>query len=106
MVFGMATAGLGVIYPAGMGYHSVRYLLKKGIELIEIPLEEVQNYACNLLAVRPGRVILSAGNPYTREQLEKRGVEVIEMEFEGGRVSGRGPVCSTLPLIRDPGPSI
>jgi N-dimethylarginine dimethylaminohydrolase len=51
-------------------------------------------------------VILSAGNPYTREQLEKRGVEVIEMEFEGGRVSGRGPVCSTLPLIRDPGPSI
>lgn len=106
MVFGMAAAGLGVIYPAGMGYHSVRYLLKKGIELIELPLEEVQNYACNLLAVRPGRVILAAGNPYTCEQLEKRGVEVIEMEFEGGRVSGRGPVCSTLPLIRDPGPSI
>lgn len=106
MVLGMANAGLAVIYPAGMAYHSVRYLMKKNIELIEVPLEEVQNYACNLMAIRPGRVIMPAGNPYTREQLEKRGVEVLEMEFAGGRVSGRGPVCSTLPLIRDRGPSI
>ena len=45
-------------------------------------------------------------NPRTREALEARGVEVLEMEFGGGRVSGRGPVCSTLPLIRDEGPKL
>ncbi len=106
MIFQMVDEGLAVIYPAGVGYDTIRYLRKKNIELIEIPLEEVQNYACNLLPLRPGRVVLTEGNNYTREQLEKRGVDVVEMKFEGGRLSGRGPVCSTLPLIRDAGPAI
>ena len=106
MIFQMVDEGLAVIYPAGVGYDTIRYLRKKNIELIEIPLEEVQNYACNLLPLRPGRVVLTEGNNYTREQLEKRGVDVVEMKFEGGRLSGRGPVCSTLPLVRDAGPAI
>lgn len=106
MILGMVDERLAVVYPAGMGYESLRYLKEKRIELIEVPLEEVQNYACNLLAVRPGRVIMTAGNPRTREALERRGVTVLEMEFAGGRVSGRGPVCSTLPLVRDAGPKI
>jgi N-dimethylarginine dimethylaminohydrolase len=106
MVLGMVDERLAVVYPAGIGYDSIRYLKDKRVELIEAPLDEVQNYACNLLAVRPGRVIMTAGNPRTREALECRGVEVLEMEFGGGRVSGRGPVCSTLPLIRDEGPKI
>ena len=106
MVFGMADAGLAVIYPAGVGYETIRYLQKKDIELIEVPLEEVQNYACNLLALEPGEIVLTEGNPRTRDELEKRGVRVHEVAFEGGRVSGRGPVCKTLPLIRDKGPSI
>jgi hypothetical protein len=52
------------------------------------------------------RVIITAGNPRTCEALKQRGVTVLEMEFHGGSVSGRGPVCSTLPLIRDEGPRI
>jgi N-dimethylarginine dimethylaminohydrolase len=106
MVFGMVDERLGVIYPAGVGYETIRYLKSHKIDLIEVPLDEVQNYACNLLAVRPGRVIATAGNPRTREALEKSGVEVLEMCFEGGKLSGRGPVCSTLPLVRDTGPQI
>ena len=106
MVFNMAAEGVALIYPAGVGYDTVRYLKKKGLDLIEVPYEEMQNYACNVLALRPGRLIVTAGNPRTREQLEKRGIETVEMSFEGGKVSGRGPACSTLPLIRDKGPSI
>ena len=106
MVFNMAAEGLALIYPAGVGYDTIRYLKKKDIELIEVPLEEVQNYACNVLALRPGRLIMTEGNPRTREQLEKHGIEVLEMSFEGGNISGRGPACSTLPLVRDKGPSI
>ena len=106
MIFQMVDQGVAVIYPAGVGYDTIRYLKKRNIDLIEIPLEEVQNYACNLLPIRPGRVVLTAGNARTREALEKRGVEVLEMTFDGGRLSGRGPVCSTLPLVRDVGPSI
>ncbi len=106
MVFNMVAEGLALIYPAGVGYETIRYLQKKNIELIEVPLEEVQNYACNVCAIRPGRIIMTAGCPRTRERLEKRGIEVLEMAFEGGNVSGRGPACSTLPLVRDRGPSI
>ncbi len=106
MVFGMAGEGLAVIYPAGVGYDTIRYLKKKDLDLIEVPLEEVQNYACNLLVIEPGEVVLTEGNPLTRAALEKRGLNVHEVAFEGGRVSGRGPVCKTLPLVRDRGPSI
>ncbi len=106
MVFSMVAEGLGVVYPAGLGYDTLRYLKKKDLDLIEVPLDECQNYACNLLATEPGKVIVTAGNPKTREQIEKRGIEVFEMGFEGGRIAGRGPICSTLPLVRDKGPSI
>ena len=87
-------------------FDAIRYLQKSDIELIEVPLEEVQNYACNLLALEPGEVVLTEGNPRTHSELEKRGVRVHEVAFEGGRISGCGPVCKTLPLIRDKGPSI
>ena len=106
MVFSMVAEGLGVVYPAGLGYDTLRYLKKKDLDLIEVPLDECQNYACNLLATEPGKVIVTAGNPKTREQIEKRGIEVFEMGFEGGRIAGRGPICSTLTLVRDKGPSI
>ncbi len=106
MVFGMVDEGLALIHPAGVGYDMIRYLQKRNIELIEVSLEETQNYACNVCPIRPGRIIATAGNHHTREQLEKHGVDVLEMGFEGGNISGRGPACSTLPLIRDKGPSI
>ena len=106
MVFSMVDEGLGVIYPAGVGYDTVCYLKQKNIDLMEVPLDEVRNYACNLLAIEPGKVITTAGNPHTREQIEKRGTTVFEMSFEGGQLSGCGPICSTLPLIRDRGPAI
>ena len=106
MVFNMVDEGVAVIYPAGVGYDTIRYLKKMNVDLIEVPIEEAQNYACNVTPIRPGRIIATPGNHRTREQLEKRGIEVIEMSFEGGEVSGRGPDCSILPLIRDSGPTL
>ena len=105
MVFSMVDERLGVIYPPAIDYDSLYYLQKKGIKLIEAPLEEVQNYGCNILALEPGKVVIPAHSHRIIEKLLKENVEVITLEMPELRAGG-GPVCNTLPLIRDPGPSI
>ena len=39
-----------------------------GIRLVEVPDEEFPTLGCNVLAVRPGVVILAEGNPRTRRR--------------------------------------
>ena len=58
-------------------YWFVDRLRELGIELIEVLPEE--DWAVNGLVVRPGRLLLSEGNPRTVERLGRRGVEVVEV---------------------------
>lgn len=62
--------------------------------------------ATNIIALEPGKVIMAAGNPRTARALRKEKIEVIEVDLSEFRKSGVGPRCLTLPLIRDPDPSI
>jgi N-dimethylarginine dimethylaminohydrolase len=106
----MVDVDVAVCWPPGIDYLSLNYLLRKGIRIIEVPEEEMRNAACNTLALRPGKVVLVAGNPRTAEALGKAGIEVVELEWSeytrqgGGASGGGGPICSTAPLIRDPQP--
>ena len=47
-----------------------------GIRLVEVPEEEFPTLGCNVLAVRPGVVILAEGNPRTAAALAAAGCEV------------------------------
>ncbi len=72
-----------------------------GIRLIEVPEREFATLGCNVLAVRPGVVILAEGNPETSAALAAAGCEVhtypaIEIGING---SG-GPTCMTRPILR------
>ncbi len=72
-----------------------------GVRLIEVPDEEFTTLGCNVLAVRPGVVILAEGNPVTSAALAAAGCEVhtypaIEIGING---SG-GPTCMTRPILR------
>lgn len=72
-----------------------------GVRLIPVPAEEMPTLGCNVLAVRPGVVIVAEGNPRTRHALEEAGVEV--HTFPAGEVGvngGGGPTCLTRPLLR------
>jgi N-dimethylarginine dimethylaminohydrolase len=60
-----------------------------------------EGHAVNCLAVRPGRVLISEGCPYTVERLNQAGVETVEIEYSEIRKNGGGIHCSTLPLVRD-----
>jgi len=99
-------AWLALIYPAAVDYETILYLKKKGIRMIEVEPEEARNFACNTVAIEPGKIVMVAGNPQTSKALRKEGVDVIEIEFSELVKSGVGPHCDTLPLIREPGPRL
>jgi N-dimethylarginine dimethylaminohydrolase len=76
-------------------------LLERGIALVEVPDEEFDSMACNVLAVAPRRVVALEGNPVTRGRLEAAGVEVHTYRGEEISVKGcGGPTCLTRPLER------
>jgi dimethylargininase len=72
-----------------------------GIRFVEVPDEEYPTLGCNVLAVRPGVVIVADGNPVTRRGLEAAGCEVHAVPLgEVGENGSGGPTCLTRPILR------
>lgn len=92
---------LAVVYSPLMIVPFRNFLLERGIKLIEVPPEEYERFACNVLAFAPRKCIMIEGNPRTREALEKEGAEVYTYPGEEITIKGGGgPTCLTRPLIR------
>jgi len=86
------------LLPAGLW----EWLRELGIALVEVPEEEYPTLGCNVLAVRPGVVIVADGNPVTRRRLEAAGVEVHAVPLrEVGENGSGGVTCLTRPLLRE-----
>jgi N-dimethylarginine dimethylaminohydrolase len=78
------------------------WLEELGIRIVEVPEEEYPTLGCNVLAVRPGVVVVADGNPVTRRRLEAAGVEVHAVPLrEIGENGSGGVTCLTRPLRRD-----
>jgi N-dimethylarginine dimethylaminohydrolase len=105
-VFGYVDSGLALVYPPGLPFDFLEYLIQKGINLIEVSPKEGRDYACNTLALEPGRVLMLDGFENSRKKLEKEGVDVIPVQMSEFIKAGGGPHCATAPLIRDPGPRL
>ena len=72
-----------------------------GIRIIPVPEEEMGSIGCNVLAVRPGVVVLAEGNPATERALRDAGCEVHTWPAgEIGVNGGGGPTCLTRPILR------
>ena len=72
-----------------------------GVRLIEVPDGEFATLGCNVLAVRPGVVIVAEGNPQTRAALEAAGCEVHPYPATEIGINGSGgPTCLTRPILR------
>lgn len=85
------------LLPAGLH----EWLLELGIRLVEVPEEEYPSLGCNVLAVRPGVVIVADGNPVTRRRLEAASVDVHAIALgEVGENGSGGVTCLTRPLRR------
>jgi dimethylargininase len=71
------------------------------IRLIEVPDEEFPTLGCNVLAVRPGVVIVAEGNPKTAAALAAAGCEVHTYPATEIGINGSGgPTCLTRPILR------
>lgn len=78
------------------------WLREREIRLIEVPDEEFDSMASNVLALSPGRCVAIDGNPITRQRLEDAGIEVLV--YKGNEISRKGeggPTCLTRPLARE-----
>jgi dimethylargininase len=85
------------LLPAGL--HEL--LRELGTRMIEVPEEEYPTLGCNVLAVRPGVVVVAEGNPVTRRRMEAAGVEVHAIALrEVGHNGSGGVTCLTRPLLR------
>jgi N-dimethylarginine dimethylaminohydrolase len=92
---------LAVVYSPLMPVPFRELLLNRGMTLVEVPDEEFASMGANVLATAPRRALMLAGNPVTRDRLERAGAHVIE--YKGDNISlkgGGGPTCLTRPLLR------
>jgi len=72
----------------------------RGVRRIACEPDEWETQGCNVLAVRPGVVVVADGNPVTRRRLEAAGVEVHAYHATELNKGDGGPTCLTRPLLR------
>ncbi len=92
---------MAVVYSRMMPVPFRQLLLERGWRLIEVPDEEYDSFACNVLALSPGDCVMIEGNPVTQRRLEEAGVRV--RTFPGQHLciaGGGGPTCLTRPILR------
>ena len=92
---------LAVVYLPLLPVGLWQLLGELGIRLIPVSDDEFPTLGCNVLAVRPGVVILAEGNPATAAALAGAGCEVhTYAATEIGLNGSGGPTCLTRPLRR------
>jgi dimethylargininase len=92
---------LAVVYLPLMPVRLVELLEQRGVDFVEVPDEEFESMACNVLALAPRVALALDGNPETRRRLEAAGVEVrVYAGEELSRKGDGGPTCLTRPLSR------
>lgn len=92
---------LAVVYPELLPASLHELLDDLGVRTIAVEDAEFDSLGCNVLAVRPGVVIVAAGNPRISAQMAKAGCEVHTFDASEIGVNGSGgPTCLTRPVLR------
>jgi N-dimethylarginine dimethylaminohydrolase len=92
---------LCVVYEPLAPVRLLQDLREREVDWVAIDHESYEAMGCNVLAVRPGVVVVVDGAPAVRRALERRGVEV--HAYAGSELSLKGdggPTCLTAPLHR------
>ena len=95
------TEELCVVYEPLAPVRLLEDLRERGRRRLAIDGDSYAAMGCNVLAVRPGVVVMVDGVPAVRRALEREGVEV--HVYDGSELSLKGdggPTCLTAPLLR------
>ncbi|HSP72824.1 MAG TPA: arginine deiminase family protein [Gaiellaceae bacterium] len=107
MVLMVPDVRVAVLAPHLVNYGFVKELLERDFRIVEVPVEEYWALAVNAVTLAPGKVVMNAGSPTVVEELERLGVEVLQVDFsESHKFAIAGLHCATLELRRDPGPNL
>jgi len=90
-----------VVYPRLFPVPFWRFLQEHGFEFVEVPDEEFETMAPNVLAVAPRDCIMLEGNRTTQERLKEAGCRV--RTYRGKEISLKaegGATCLTRPIFR------
>jgi dimethylargininase len=101
-VVSAADTHLAVVFEPLAPIPLLNALSDRDVRWISIDAEEYLGMGTNVLAVRPGVVVMLDGLPRTRKALEAAGVEV--HVYDGSHLCLRGdggPTCLTRPLWRE-----
>ena len=85
------------------GIKPIPDFFEKEYDLIKVNKKEQQALATNVFSVSKDLVI-ARDHPQSKravEEMRKRGIEVIEIPFDGAPVTGGSLRCCSLPLIRE-----
>ena len=91
---------LAIVYERLAPVRLLQALRARGIEVLTVPEEDYASLGCNILTVRPGVVVIAAGNDATVTKLRNHGVEVHVYEASEINKGEGGPTCLTRPLLR------
>jgi len=100
-IISLVDKDLAVVYSKYMPVFFREYLIKRGIELIEVSDKEYDYLGSNVLTLGPRKCLVLKGNPITKARLIEAGAEVYE--YEGHELSFKGtggPTCLTCPILR------
>jgi dimethylargininase len=75
-------------------------LAERGYRTVPCDIDEFDAQGCNVLAIRPGVVVMADSAPRTRAALEQAGVEVHTYTATEINKGDGGPTCLTRPLHR------
>jgi len=75
-------------------------LAAAGIRALEVDDDDFLEQGCNVLAVRPGVVVMTDATPRTQAKLEAAGVEVHTYAASEINKGDGGPTCLTRPILR------
>ncbi|MGM0405761.1 MAG: dimethylarginine dimethylaminohydrolase family protein [Thermoplasmatota archaeon] len=91
---------LAVVYPEGLPYWVLEYLVERDFELIEVSRKEMKHMGTNVLPIAPRKIIAAEGNKETKKLLKERNVDIVEVPMDELIKGGGGPRCCTLELLR------
>ncbi len=92
---------LAVVFAPLVPTRLMEFLADRGIACLSVDDEEFDRQGGNILAIRPGEVVIPAGNPKITTALAAAGCTVHEFAGDDLCIKGTGgPTCLTQPIWR------